>query len=321
VERVLIAGCGAIGSVFGAFLRCAGHDVTLLGRDWHLQAIRAKGLRVDGIWGSHHAVGFSTATAASDLEGSFDVAFVSVKSFDTASMTAAVAPVLRPDAAVVSLQNGLGNVEAIAESVGGTRALGASILVGARIPSPGAVTVTVQAAPIILGPLVATDASMEVAGRWAGCLDAAGIRAEATDQVLATLWSKVLYNAALNPLGALLEVHYGALGEDPDLRAIMDAVIEESFEVAIRKGVPLPWNSAAEYRALFYGQLVPDTFAHRSSMLQDLERGRRTEIQAINGQVCRYGVEVGVPTPYNELLTRLITWRERQPTAASSPGR
>jgi 2-dehydropantoate 2-reductase len=162
---------------------------------------------------------------------------------------------------------------------------------------------------------------MQVANRWAAYCDTAGIRAEATDQVLAVLWSKVLYNAALNPLGALLEVHYGALGEDPDLRAIMDGVIEESFEVAIRKGVPLPWKSAAEYRELFYGQLVPDTFAHRSSMLQDLERGRRTEIQAINGQVCRYGVEVGVPTPYNELLTRLITWRERQPAAASSPGR
>ena len=309
---MLIAGCGAIGSVFGAFLRCAGHDVTLLGRDWHLEAIRANGLRVDGIWGAHHAVGFSTATAASDLVGLFDVVLVSVKSFDTDGMAATVAPLLRPEAVVVSLQNGLGNVEAIAENVGGTRALGASILVGARIPSPGAVTVTVQAAPIILGPLVATGWSMEVAGRWAGYFDASGIRAEATDQVLSVLWSKVLYNAALNPLGALLEVHYGALSEDPDLRALMDGVIEEAFEVATRKGVLLPWKSAAEYRELFYGQLVPDTYAHRSSMLQDLERGRRTEIQAINGQVCRYGGEVGVPTPYNDLLTRLISWRERQ---------
>jgi 2-dehydropantoate 2-reductase len=245
--------------------------------------------------------------------------FVSVKSFDTASMAAAVAPLLGPAGVMVSLQNGLGNVEAIAEHIGGPRAMGASILVGARIPSPGAVTVTVQAAPIILGPLVATEAAMRVAHRWAAHFDAAGIRAEATGQVLAALWSKVLYNAALNPLGALLEVHYGALGEDPDLRGIMDGVIEEAFEVATRKGIPLPWKSAAAYRELFYGQLVPDTYAHRSSMLQDLERGRRTEIQAINGQVCRYGAEVGVPTPYNELLTRLISWRERHVSKGDTP--
>ena len=132
---------------------------------------------------------------------------------------------------------------------------------------------------------------------------AAGIPAAYCDDIRAALWGKVLYNAALNPLGALLGVHYGALGEQAHTRAIMDAVIDEAFAVAGAEGVQLPWASAAEYRAVFYGRLLPSTFHHRSSMLQDLERGRATEIDAINGQVWQRGAAHGIVTPVNEVLT------------------
>lgn len=110
-------------------------------------------------------------------------------------------------------------------------------------------------------------------------------------------------------MGALLQVHYGALGEAEDLRGIMDQIIGEAFAVATARGVVLPWRSAREYRDLFYGVLLPATYVHRSSMLQDLERGRRTEIDSINGRVWEYGAERGIPTPFNELVTRLVRWR------------
>ena len=120
---------------------------------------------------------------------------------------------------------------------------------------------------------------------------------------------RVLYNGALNPLSALLRVHYGALADDPNTRAIMNAVFDEIYAVAAAEGVALPFASAADYRAEFYGRLVPSTFDHRSSMLQDLERARPTEIEAINGAVWQRGMANGTATPVNEVLTRLVQAR------------
>jgi 2-dehydropantoate 2-reductase len=130
------------------------------------------------------------------------------------------------------------------------------------------------------------------------------------------LWAKVVYNAALNPLGALLKVHYGALPEHADSRAVMDAVIDEAFVVAAAEGVELPWATAEAYRREFYERLVPVTAEHRSSMLQDLERGRPTEIDAINGEVWRRARLHGIAVPTNEILTRLL--RLRSPSGSSA---
>jgi 2-dehydropantoate 2-reductase len=153
---------------------------------------------------------------------------------------------------------------------------------------------------------------MERIHAWARAFNGAAIPCETTTRVLSYLWAKVFYNAPLNALGALLDVHYGVLAEEPELKAIMNRVIDEAFQVATQKDVDCLWQSADDYREYFYGHLVPSTYDHRSSMLQDLQRGRRTEIDAINGQIWRYGQEAQVPTPYNEILTRLIWQRERR---------
>jgi len=238
--RVLIAGAGALGSVFGGFLRRAGLDVTLLGRTEHLAAVADRGLTIDGIWGTHRVTGFAVATEPGALHGPFDAILVPVKSFDTEPLARIVAPLLAADGVAISL------------------------------------------------------------------IDGAGVPAVYTDRLAALLWAKVFYNAALNPLGALLGVHYGALPESVHSRALMDDVMDEAFEVARAECVVLPWANAAAYRDEFYGRLVPATYDHRSSMLQDLERGRRTEIDAINGAVWRRGAEHGIKTPVNATLTRLI---------------
>jgi 2-dehydropantoate 2-reductase len=147
------------------------------------------------------------------------------------------------------------------------------------------------------------------AREWAVRFDRAGVPTQFSSDVHAALWGKVLYNAALNPLGALLGVHYGALMENLETRAVMDAVIDEADAVARAEGVRLPWATAADYRRVFYERLVPSTYDHRSSMLQDLERGRRTEIDAINGAVWKRGAARGMVTAVNELLTRLVNAR------------
>jgi 2-dehydropantoate 2-reductase len=306
--RVLIAGAGALGSVFGGFLRRAGLEVTLLGRAPHLAAIARSGLAVDGIWGAFHVAGFATATDAAALRGPFDVALVPVKAYDTRAVADAIAPLLSASGIAISLQNGLGNVEQLEAAVGAERALGARVIFGAVVPAPGAARVTVFADPTAIGALSpGRSAGRDAAARrWAEIIDAAGVPAVYTDRLAALLWAKVFYNAALNPLGALLRLPYGALPGRGDSRALMDAIIDEAFAVARAEAVQLPWATAAEYRAEFYGRLVPATADHRASMLQDLERRRRTEVDAINGAVWRRGAAHGISTPVNEALTRLM---------------
>jgi 2-dehydropantoate 2-reductase len=312
-SRILVAGCGAIGSVFGCLLREAGHRVTLLGRESHLKAIRTGGLRLDGIWGDHYANGFELATQTTELSGVYDLVLISVKAYDTESMARDIAPMIDRDGLVVSLQNGLGNIETLAKIFGAERSLGANVLVGAIIPEAGRVTVTVQAAPIIIGPLEVSDCVMlERIHHWIRAFKRAYIPCEHTVRILAYLWAKIFYNAPLNALGALLQVHYGVLGDVPELRQIMDRLVDEAFLVAETNGVELLWNTVDDYHALFYRHLVPSTYNHQSSMLQDLQRGRRTEIDAINGAIWRYGRQLGIPTPFNEIMTRLIWERERK---------
>ncbi len=313
MSRILIAGAGALGSVFGGFLRRAGAAVTLLGRAAHLDAIARDGLAIDGIWGAHRVGGFDIATTPDAITGAFDAVLLPVKSYDTAAMAAAVAPLLAPGGVIISLQNGLGNVEAIEAAVGPERTLGARVIFGATIPAPGQVRVTVFADPTAIGSLAPGlhPARDDAARRWAEMIDAAGVPAVYTDRLAAMLWAKVFYNAALNPLGALLGVHYGALPEGDASRAVMNDVIDEAFAVACAEGVALPWADAGAYRDEFYNRLVPVTYDHRSSMLQDIERGRRTEVDAINGAVWHRGEARGIATPVNRVLTRLVHLIER----------
>ncbi len=310
--RVLVAGAGALGLVFGALLRRAGHAVTLLGRAVHMDAIAAHGLHVEGVWGEHAATGFALARDTVELRGAFDAILITVKSYDTRAIAAAVAHLLAPQGAAISLQNGLGNVEALNEAVGPHRVLAGRVIFGAEAVASGRVRVTVYADPVLIGAWHSgADPQLDAQARlWAARFAAAGIPSAYCEDIEAALWGKVLYNAALNPLGALLGVHYGALGADPNARAVMDAAIDEAFHVATAEGVALPWVSAAEYRGVFYERLLPSTLHHRPSMLQDLERGRPTEIDAINGAVWRRGAVHGIVTPVNELLTRLVHARE-----------
>lgn len=319
-EPVLVAGAGAIGTVFGGLLERGRRTVTYLGRREFVDVARRTGLRIEGLFGE-----FSTADAvahadASELRGEFRTVLLTVKSYDTEAMVRAIAPHLAADGVLVCLQNGLGNLECAASVVGERRVLGARVIFGAERVGVAHVRVTVNAAPVAVGsPDPRDERRQSIAADLAATFAEVGVPSEPTPNLLRELWAKVFYNAALNPLGALLGVPYGHLPTDPDARAIMDRVIDEAFAVARAAGVSFPWRDAAAYRALFYDTLVPVTAAHRSSMLQDLERGRPTEIDAINGYVARRGGELGVDVATNALLTHLI--RARVKRAHPSEGR
>lgn len=307
-EPILIAGAGALGSVFGGMLRRAGWPVTLLGRRVHLQAIERRGLSIGGLWGTHSVSGFSLATDSGELAGPYATVLLTVKAYDSASVVRLIAPHLAPHGVVISLQNGLGNTEEAAAVVGQERVLGGRVIFGAILAEPGRVQVTVYAEPVMLGsPAPSRHPALDAAaGRWARIFDEAGIPCRQTEEILGYLWAKVFYNAPLNPLGAILGLTYGDLAADADLRVLMDGIIEEAYAVAVARRVPLHWGSAAAFREAFYGRLVPATAAHRSSMLQDIERGRATEVDAINGRIWEYGRSAHVPTPLNAAVTRLV---------------
>jgi 2-dehydropantoate 2-reductase len=140
---------------------------------------------------------------------------------------------------------------------------------------------------------------------------AAGIPTSATDRYREFLWAKILYNCALNPLGALLRATYGELVENPGTRALIDRIIEEAFAVAQGASIPLFWQRAEEYRRHFYEELIPPTAQHYPSMLRDLDRRARTEIDALNGAITRLAADYDVAVPVDTMLTAMIKLREQ----------
>jgi len=144
----------------------------------------------------------------------------------------------------------------------------------------------------------------------AGMLEDAGVPTKPSDHIMQDVWHKVLYNIALNPLSALLEVPYGEIADNPHTRWLIERMIHEAFEVAMASGVELGMESAQEYLDVLWEQKLPPTREHRSSMLQDILRGKPTEIDHINGAVVRLGRDHGVATPYNSAVVRMVKAKE-----------
>jgi 2-dehydropantoate 2-reductase len=309
--RYLIVGAGALGSVFGGLLQHQGHAVAFIGRGPHFERIITQGLTLDGIWGN-----FSLGPAAphADLSGQYEVILLCVKSFHTQEACRRVKGLLAPQGIIVSVQNGLGNLEIIAQEFGPERTIGARVIFGAQVMRPGLVRVTVYAEPVLMGAVAAAYPRQTLAQAVAD-LNRVGIPTQQVDDILTHLWGKVLYNCALNPLGAILGVPYGALGNDPQTRELMRRVIEEIYRVADIMGIVLGHTEAGAYVNFFLENLVPATARHWPSMWQDLQAGRRTEIEALNGAICRYGEATGVPTPYNDAVSRLVRFLENAATA------
>ncbi len=289
----------------------AGHRVTLLGMDSdHIAAIREKGLRIVGIWGEHHVASLRAQTNLDGLSrGDFDLIIVSVKSYDTTTAVRGILSLVDDDTLVCSYQNGLGNAEKIAEVVGWERTVGARVIYGVWLPAPGCAEITVIANPTALGAYDPGPPAARVR-EIAAAMDSAGIPTIYTDQIGTLLWGKVAYNCALNPLSGLLDVPYGTLSETEHTLGIMREVIAEMYAVAKAMQVRLEPATAPEYMEVLVNKLIPPTAAHYASMREDFRHRRRTEIDALNGAICRYGKQHGIECPTNTLLTRLVYARE-----------
>lgn len=309
--NILIMGAGAMGSAVGGFMALKGHDVTLVGRKAHINAIKAAGLHITGIWGEHCVTKLNGFTSVEELqERKFDLIIVAVKSYDTENAAQVLAPYVDENTFLCSYQNGLGNAEILAEHYGWNRVVGARVIYGARINTPGEVEITVIAAPTVVGAYQG-DVPDVKARQIAQLMDDSGIPSCYTEKIQTILWSKVAYNCALNPLSALLDVPYGRLAEEVYTRRLMEEVIQELYSVGTAMGISLEPANGEAYIKKFYEELLPPTAAHYASMREDLKKMRRTEIDALNGCIVRFGQEYGISCPSNALLTALVHAREK----------
>ncbi|GAG76795.1 unnamed protein product, partial [marine sediment metagenome] len=204
-----------------------------------------------------------------------------------------------------SMQNGCGNLEMLVKYLGEARSLAARVITGFEIERPGAVRITVTADDIHVGGFSEGEVP-ESATTITEAINNAGLPCVTTPFIKRDLLAKLLYNCALNPLGAILGVHYGALGDNQYARLIMNNVIHEVFNVIEAMGERTHWDTAEEYQSYFYEKQIPSTYHHRSSMLQDIENGKRTEIDALTGYVSKQGRLHGILTPVCDTLSHLI---------------
>jgi len=313
--RILIYGAGALGQALGCLLAADGHRIDLLLRPRFVRDIKQQGLRVTGLFGDFSVPPGRIGLAVHPDEcrqHRYDYILLTTKSHDTAEAAARIATF--PDFGhVVSLQNGCGNLERLTTRFGNERCLAGRVITGFEITAPATVTITVHADAVHIGGSV-PGKTPEAASRLASCLSRAGLPTMAVEDVISDLFAKLLYNCALNPLGAILGVPYGALGEKRSSRRIMDRVMDETFAVIRALGGRLEWPDADAYRRHFYQTLLPATAGHRPSMLQDLENGKPTEVEALVGYVAARGAELGLETPASDLLADQIRFLQANNT-------
>jgi 2-dehydropantoate 2-reductase len=314
VIDVLIYGAGAVGLGIASCLLRSGAKVDVVGRPDTVNALRTEGLTRTGIFGDVHFApdSFGAFALLRDVpQRAYDFILVCTKSFDSpdaARDLAAHQALAGKHTRLVLCQNGWGNAEQFCEHFDRGKVFNARVITGFHRPRPNEVEVTVHADAIHVGSLFTKD----VTGAEALCraIDTGGIPCEVTSDIGKDLWAKMLYNCALNPLGAILRVPYGALGAHPATRDLMNGIADEVFHVMEVSGYETHWSTSAAFLKTFYDRLIPDTAEHRSSMLQDMTAGKPTEIEALTGAVIRLAGQHDLDVPHNRAIYDLVKFAQ-----------
>ena len=296
-------GCGAVGSLVAANLAQL-DDVEVWAYDLsreHVEAINANGLRLSG---AGEVVGRLRATTDAAELPPCDFGIVATKAMHTDAAIAATADAF-VSGAVASVQNGLGNEEALARHV--ERVIRGTTFPAGRILEPGHVQWDVKGDTTI-GPFEPSPAPLQEVERLAEACTRAGLPTTAVADARGPQWRKVIFNAATNPVGALTGLTHGRVCENPALRKLVSGLVDEGKAVADAQGIVLD----ADPEELIDHAARPDVaYGHKASMLQDVEARRETEIDYLNGGIVRFGRELGVPTPLNEAILALVKGLER----------
>lgn len=304
--RACVVGAGSLGSAIGGTLAAAGNPVTLVTRNAdHVAAIGDRGLRLD----DGEAVRRVDVVAATGYDGlaPVDLAIVLVKSFDTADAIVAARPVIGPATTVLTLQNGVGCEQTIADLVGRDRVVAGRTFVGGRIVEPGLVEYGIVGRRTTIGELDGSDSRRIRA--VAAMFGDAGLATDVSGDIVAMMWEKLFVNVATGAWSALTGLPYGELSTHPDVEAMAIATVAEAIAVARALGVAVTTTDpAVPWRRAWEG--LP--YAFRASMLQSVDKRSRTEVDVMHGAVCRGGREAGVATPINDTLWAAVRGLERR---------
>jgi 2-dehydropantoate 2-reductase len=296
MDRIAVMGAGAVGCYYGGMLARAGHEVALVGRPQHVEAVRRSGLRIQtNVF--DECVPVQASTEADAARGAELILFA-VKSPDTEAAGKALAPYLERDAAMLTLQNGVDNAERLAATLG-REVIPAVVYVAVEMAGAGHVRHHGRG-ELVIGRSSASEAIAATFG-------AAGVPVDVSDNVSGALWAKLIVNCAYNALSAIAQLPYGRLVQGTGVPAVMRDVVDECLAVAHAAGVQVPGDMHAVVRGL--AQTMPRQL---SSTAQDLARGKKSEIDHLNGVVVRKGEALGVRTPANRVLLAMVKLLENK---------
>jgi 2-dehydropantoate 2-reductase len=298
--KITVIGAGAMGGSYGGLLAVAGHEVRLIDA-WaaHVDAINRDGLRVDGVRGDQRV---PVAASTDPIGDGAELAIVFVDANNTAAAAETARRVLGADGCAITFQNGIGNVEQLQAALGAERVLGGSSMCSAAALGPGHVRLT-HLGKTSIGE---TDGVVRPrTTRLAEILEDAGFETAVVPDVMAVIWEKFALNCCINAITATTGLRTGEMARLPELDAFQDSIIAEVMTVTRAKGIRLPTSDLpakikAQCRKKF----------NKPSMLQHVEAGRRTEIDALNGALLREAAALGIATPYNDALVALLKGRE-----------
>jgi 2-dehydropantoate 2-reductase len=297
--RIAIVGSGGVGGYFGGRLAASGADVTFLARGAHLEALRTRGLRITSPKGDVHLPRVQVAGDTADI-GPVDVVLFAVKLYDAESALSTLPPLIGAGTVVVPLQNGVDSVPMLTNAVGREHTAGGTCYVSAVIAEPGVIKHTAMD-HLIFGELDRTRSP-----RLLALLEAcrpAGFRSTLSDDITLDIWTKFVRLSVLSGMTTAARSPLGVVRDNPDLWQMLKDALAEGMAVAHASGIGVS-NATVDEVTHAYGVLPAQT---KSSMLEDLERGRRIELPWLSGAVVRIGRDVGVPTPTHRFINAVLT--------------
>lgn len=309
--RIAVIGAGGVGGYFGGLLARSGQEVGFLARGEHLRALRERGLRVRSVHGDFELPTVCVTDRAEEL-GQADLVLFTVKTYDTDSAAEAIRPIVRPGTAVLTFQNGVDNTERIDRVLGPGTAMGGTVHIETTIAEPGLIAQTSPMRRVVLGEM--DGRRTERAERILDAFGAAGLDATLADDIRKALWEKFLFITGMSGMTTLTRSNVGEMLAVPEVRELIEGATGETAAVAAAEGIDLGPDPVG--RLMSFVQGLKPTMT--SSMKRDLDRGRRLEVESINGTVVRLGRAHGIATPVNACIYACLKLEDRRAASGRS---
>ena len=297
--RIAIMGSGGVGGYLGGRLAASGQDVTFIARGAHLDALREHGLRIESALGDAEVQPARASDARTSI-GPVDLVIFAVKLYDTEAAAEACPPLVGDKTGVVTFQNGIDSTAVLTRVLGREHVIGGVAQIASVVAAPGVIRHTGTMARFAFGELDGRSSARVEA--LAAALGAAGVEHAVSEAIERDIWAKMVFLATFAGLTALMRLPIGPIRADPDARALYRDGLAEALAVARARGIAL----SEEFVAATLARTDQLPASMKSSMLEDLERGRRLELPWLSGAIVRMGTELGVPTPVHGFITTAL---------------